>query len=469
MSNGSAPEIDGYNPNVPAMKANFVLILSLLLVASACSTQQRSARKSTDDVYVLQTTPSDKPSTTLPPGEQGRIGDDPGAERNDAPRYGGWQSSEEDQYSERYVDEYGNTYITNNYYYGDYYDSYTSRLYRWYYPVVGVGYYSPFYVGFTYPWYYSPGITMYFSWGYHVSPYYYPWYYPWYNPWYDSWYNPWYDPWYAYGWPYYGHFGWGYPYGSYWHGYWHGYYHGWNDGYYWGSGRYYYGYRGSSASNTGSGGRQYRVAPGADLARNDVSTAQLVERPSLPVRSRTVVSSAAPSNRATKPEVPQGPGKVRPDIPDRYSSPQLPKPDLGRPGKPVEGPVHRPDMRGEPRQLPQENQNAPRPNMPEKPSRPDDRSDREFIPDYPNDTYGYEIYRSNRRPIDRPQIDRHMDRSEKRTNIWQARPERTEPQRDNDGFKSGNRSLEPDRGTNKTAPSGGNRIPSNQSGQRPPR
>ncbi|MCX7696739.1 MAG: hypothetical protein N2Z72_03480, partial [Bacteroidales bacterium] len=118
--------------------------------------------------------------------------------------------------STTYTDQNGNTYITNNYYYDDYYDyEYTARLRRFY----GGGwfdYYDPFYTNLY--WYtYDP-----FLFG--ISVYYTPWW--WWKPRY-RWYWGWYFPYYHY-------YGWGYTPGYYWgwnYGYWHGYHDGYWDGY----------------------------------------------------------------------------------------------------------------------------------------------------------------------------------------------------------------------------------------------
>ena len=119
--------------------------------------------------------------------------------------------------SEQYVDDEGNTYITNNYYYDDYYDfSYSSRIRRfdddWDFP-----YYSSFYTS-SYWYTYNP-------WDWSVSIYLgYPWWHSYYYPYHYYWYRPYYRPYY-----YWGSYGWGYHdgyYDGYWNGYWDGYYAG---------------------------------------------------------------------------------------------------------------------------------------------------------------------------------------------------------------------------------------------------
>ncbi len=172
--------------------------------------------------------------------------------------------------SEQYVDESGNTYITNNYYgYDDDYDYfYASRINRFHRPIYGFGYYDPFYTNMY--WYnYDPfffGTSIYAGWGW--GGFYRPW--GW-NSW-GGWgmgfgYNSWgwgggwgYQPYCYGGW---GGYGMGFNQG-YWNGYNHGYWNGYYDGLAMGGGYYntfdqnsgiYYGHRGGTAGNLGSGVR----------------------------------------------------------------------------------------------------------------------------------------------------------------------------------------------------------------------
>lgn len=145
-------------------------------------------------------------------------------------------NNDNNNYSERYQDNNGNTYINNNYYGDDDY-YYSSRLRRFHNSYSGFGYYSncyvnpywydydPFWWGLSYGFGYYPGFSMRLSYGYS------PWDYGYsnYNPWSYGYYNP--------------------------------YYSGFYDGYYYGNGGWgnkksniYYGHRGSTASNTYSGG-----------------------------------------------------------------------------------------------------------------------------------------------------------------------------------------------------------------------
>ncbi|MCF8258240.1 MAG: hypothetical protein K9J06_11835 [Flavobacteriales bacterium] len=168
--------------------------------------------------------------------------------------------------SEQYVDENGDTYITNNYYGDDDYDyMYASRINRFHRPIYGYGYYDPFYTNmywYTYdPYFYGTSIYAAWGWGGFYSPFYRPWGYSMWGMSYgwNSWGAGWgYSP-YCYG----GHgmgwnnYGMGYNNG-YNHGYWNGYY----DGLASGGGYYntydqnsgiYYGHRGGAAGTDGSG------------------------------------------------------------------------------------------------------------------------------------------------------------------------------------------------------------------------
>ncbi|MCS6991844.1 MAG: hypothetical protein NZL95_08280 [Chitinophagales bacterium] len=266
-------------------------LLAVALIAASCSTSQKSARVASDDVYISKSTPSGTPAQTQQPGAKGDYPDNSSKPSNESEN----RSAQPDySYSEHYTDEQGNTYITNNYYYGDnydFYDSYTARLSRWYDPYCGFSYFSPFYTGWYwgFPVYYTPGFYVSIGWGWY-RPWYDPWYFSWYYP--PVWYNPWfYDPWYS-PWGWYPYWAYGYPYyGSYWSGYWHGYYHGWNDALGWGSGRYYYGPRGSSSDNVpGSSGigRQYRLGGDNTVTASAVTPInRTIQRPT-PVRTRSV-------------------------------------------------------------------------------------------------------------------------------------------------------------------------------------
>ncbi len=183
-------------------------------------------------------------------------------------------STQNSNNSEQYVDEDGNTYITNNYYQDDSYDYfYASRINRFYRPMYGAGYYDPFYTNMYWytgnPYYY--GTSIYSNWGNGWC----------YNPWgggYGMWGgNSWgigfgFSSW---GWG----GGWGYsPYcygggfggfNNYYNGYNQGYWNGYYDGLANGNGYYntydqnsgiYYGHRGGSGGALGSGLRSTSFA-----------------------------------------------------------------------------------------------------------------------------------------------------------------------------------------------------------------
>lgn len=201
------------------MKTRFkIWVIPLVLLAmSACTTNYYTTAPNYDDVYYTRKT---APADVQKAKTETAVAED--------------EFAYEDKSftTESYVDEEGNTFITNNYYgdvynYDDYYDyEYAARIRRFYSPYTGFTYYHGYYT--NYYWYtYDPyywGVSIYLG-------------YPWWRPSYYSYFNPWY---YGYGWygwysPYYS---WGYPYG-YW-GYGSGYWNGYWDGYYAGSGYYYY-------------------------------------------------------------------------------------------------------------------------------------------------------------------------------------------------------------------------------------
>ena len=186
--------------------------------------------------------------------------------------------------TDSYVDETGDTYVTNNYYYDeevydedDYYDySYASRLRRFHNPINGFSYYDAFYTN-SYWYSYNPfdyGLSIYLG---------YPWWgfsYGWRNPYRGYWGNM--SCWYGYGngWGFggygngwgYGGFGngWGYGgfgYGGYWSGYNNGYWNGYNDGVYDG----YYGYNNPYYYNSYDG-TNYYYGPRNSTASNSPST-----------------------------------------------------------------------------------------------------------------------------------------------------------------------------------------------------
>lgn len=135
-------------------------------------------------------------------------------------------------------------------YYDDYDYYYASRIRRFHNPGYMFDFYDPYYTEmyyydpFSYGGYYSPGVSIYLSFGnpyrpwryYHRYNHYYSFYsYNYYNTWCNPWfYNSWYDPWYG------GYNNWYYP--SYYnYNYYNNYYGGWYGGYY---GHHPYGYGG---------------------------------------------------------------------------------------------------------------------------------------------------------------------------------------------------------------------------------
>ncbi|MBK9732283.1 MAG: hypothetical protein IPO83_13555 [Chitinophagaceae bacterium] len=221
---------------------------SVIFLASCSSGNKMQSSVQGDDLYVAKTE-----SSLSAPAETYTT--DPSVKYQDE------QTNPNPDYSttDKYIDENGTNYITNNYYEGQNYDfygnqnSYSSDLSHWYGPSLGFSYFSPFYSmgGF------GASISFGFGWGSSwYNPYYYPYYSynPWYSPYYYG-YNPYYNPYYGYSGC--GYYGGGYCGGGYYGG---GYY---GDGYGYGSGygnNTYYGPHGSSSSNTSNDGdgRQYK-------------------------------------------------------------------------------------------------------------------------------------------------------------------------------------------------------------------
>lgn len=225
----------------------FLVSVAALFLSSCSSGNKMQSSVQGDDLYVTQT------EQVAPPQQETYV--DPSAEQTKG------QVNPDPDYStsDKYTDENGTTYVTNNYYEGqnyDFYDSessYSSDLSRWYGPSLGFGYFSPFYT--------SPGfgvsVSFGFGWG---NSWYNPYYSPFYSPYYSYYYyNPWYTPYY-YGYnpynPYYGgYYGGGYCGNGYYGG---GYY---GDGYGYGNNTYY-GSHSSSGSNTSNNGdgRHYKYS-----------------------------------------------------------------------------------------------------------------------------------------------------------------------------------------------------------------
>ncbi len=239
--------------------------------------------------------------------------------------------------TDNYQDDYGNTYVTNNYY-GDYNEgpSYTTRMRRFHGGNAGFGYYSNFYDPYwNDPFWYDPywnnmaiiyrpmfrpywsygwgfGWNSWGGWGVGIG-WGNPWMGGWGNPWMGGWGNPWMGGWGG---------GWGNPY---WNGYHHGYWNGFHDGFYsnpyhWnnataggggiGGGRNtFYGPRGGATTTTGRGDTGVRGG-------GDTGTGTTGPRV---IRSETPATGTSPRQAGTR-ETPANP-EVRPDTrtPDRYT------------------------------------------------------------------------------------------------------------------------------------------------------
>lgn len=232
------------------MRTTLFLTAITAFFLSSCSTGNKmQSSVPGDDLYMAST-----PSYVQSAATENRAEAETSATQN---QYNQEHVSPDNSTSEKYTDENGTTYVTNNYY-----DSYSSQLDRWYNPVFGFSYFSPYYTGMSLsmPFYYSPGFSFSLSFGFGFG---YPWYggyYPGYNPYYAynpwyNWYNPWYYPYYGCGYYGSGYYGNNYCGGGYYGG---GYY---GDGGYYGSGNNYYGPHGSASSNTsGDGVRTFKMA-----------------------------------------------------------------------------------------------------------------------------------------------------------------------------------------------------------------
>lgn len=219
------------------MRTSLLLVtVSAIWFASCSSGNKMQSSVQGDDLYISKTE-----STVSTPSEN----------YNTDSYTGGNQEGEvTPDYSstEKYTDENGTNYITNNYYEGQNYDfygnqnSYSSQLSHWYGPSLGFSYFSPYYMGG-----FGPSISFGFGWS---SGWYNPFYSPFYSPYYS--YNPWYSPYY-YGYnPYYNPYCGGGYYGG-------GYYGGDGNGYGYGNNTYY-GPHGSSSGNSSNNGdgRKYK-------------------------------------------------------------------------------------------------------------------------------------------------------------------------------------------------------------------
>ncbi|HNX06377.1 MAG TPA: hypothetical protein PKL96_02220, partial [Bacteroidales bacterium] len=268
-----------------------------------------------DDVYgnkpaVVATPGVDQPARTVPPSNTGvtNNNEDNGnvASQNRNYADGNYNvdnyTSQDPNYSnsETYYDEDGNTYVTNNYYYDDYYDySYSSRIRRFYDYNPGWGYYDNYYTN-SYWYNYDPyfwGVSIYTGYNWWWPTYYYRPYWGYNYGWgHGCWGG-------GYGWSPYG-YGWGHHYGwgnGYWsgynNGYWDGYWNGYNDGYWGYSPDYYfnsydynsfYGHREQISGSTNSNSREnltlgdkYVAAHMNDVASTGIINPAIIGKPSI--------------------------------------------------------------------------------------------------------------------------------------------------------------------------------------------
>jgi hypothetical protein len=215
------------------MRTALFFVASTALFLSACSSGNKMhSSVQNDDLYTGKTESYVQSPSSSQPAQSNSMD------------YQQEEQLSQDNTTEKYSDENGTTFITNNYY--------GSSMNAGF----GYGGYGPVNAGFTYydPFYFSPGLSfsLGFSFGFgggYYNPYYMPYYA--YNPWYYTpwYYNPWYNPYYAYN-----------PYCNYYYG--GGYCYGGDGGYY-GGYPSYYGPHGSSGSNSSSGGgdgRQLKLA-----------------------------------------------------------------------------------------------------------------------------------------------------------------------------------------------------------------
>lgn len=253
--------------------------------------------------------------------------------------------------TEQYVDEDGNTYITNNYYGDDDYDYfYASRINRFHRPIHGFGYYDPFYTNMY--WYnYDPffyGTSIYAGWG--MGGFYNPWHRPWgWNSWGGGFGMGW-NSWgggFGMGWGYqpFCHGGWGMGMGGwgmdgYGMGYNQGYWNGYYDGMAMGGGYYntfdqnsgiYYGHRGGSAGNAGSGlrsnslGERYNRAAATGLVSHANRNNILQTADARPVAGRTNLDGYQAGN-STAVRKPSNESRPVEATPSRTPSPAVANP-----------------------------------------------------------------------------------------------------------------------------------------------
>ena len=156
-------------------------IISLSFVAlvfgSGCSSTKNTATAYDDDIYrsskdvVLASNPT--PSNTTTP-EQNSVNPNTNSGVTSENQKVMGNDDQQPNYTEKYSDENGNTYITNKYYnndfdYDDYYDyGYAVRLRRFHNPCWGFGFYDSYYTNsywYDYnPWHWGSSIYLGYSW-----------------------------------------------------------------------------------------------------------------------------------------------------------------------------------------------------------------------------------------------------------------------------------------------------------------
>ncbi len=215
-----------------------------------------------------------------------------------------------------YRSDNGDTYITNNYYYGDNYDinnnddyydyEYAARIRRFNRPYYGFGYYDNCYTNYYWynydPYYWGTSIYVSYSWWYPRPRFYWGW-----NSW-SGWYAGW--TWGGYGYSPYGYYGYSY-WNGYNHGYWNGYWNGYYDGLY-GSGYYYPNYYNSFDNNSYYYGHRntlratgtYDDSPsGSNTANNHLTFGQKYEKAIAANHSLNTTTVSKPVKGTTKTNV----------------------------------------------------------------------------------------------------------------------------------------------------------------------
>ena len=270
---------------------NIILLLSLsTLLLMSCSTSSYVNKPYYDDVYfssrdakISQNPVISENNKRISETAHNQVEIQETQPNEDTSSY---INSQEFNNKASYYDSDGNTYITNNYYFDDYYDySYTARLRRFYSPYVGWSYYDDWYT--NYYWYnYDPlwwGVSIYvgYNWWwptFYYRPYY---YYSWYwHPHYYGW-HYWDNPWWAYN-------------TGYWDGFYDGYYYAYNDAI-WAD--YYY----NSYDNN-----SFYYGPRTNNLSSNTPTNNLTNQMSFGQKYETVVGNTRPAKQTTYSDISSG-------------------------------------------------------------------------------------------------------------------------------------------------------------------